>query len=180
MIIGLVGYARAGKNTAADGLKSYHQVSFAKALKEEVAEIMNEKGGFGLRIDFKKDEEAKIKYRPLLVAWGEARRQAYENYWIDRLFKQIGHDLYHCNYVVTDCRYRNEVQAIKAVGGKIIYIERPGYEAANDVEAQSIKEILDCDIIDHIMINDGTVEELKEKMNMFNQFYNNKWYNGER
>ena len=166
MIIGLVGYARVGKNTAADCLKSYHQASFAKALKEEVAEIMNNRGGFGLRIDFKKDEEAKIKYRPLLVAWGEARRQAYENYWIDMLFKHIGQDLYHVNYVVTDCRYENEVQAIKNVGGKILYIKRPDYGPANDVEAKSIQEILDSGLIDYTIVNDGTVEDLKEKMSL--------------
>lgn len=176
MIYGLCGYARSGKDTIADiltlrkGVTHYKgqefrepnekvfRRSFADALKRELKMFLEKASE--KKVDFS-DEETKIKFRPLLVAWGEARRALSEDCWIDEMFDtmNIRHD-----YVVTDVRYLNEAQVIKKTGGKIIYVRRPNCNAANETEEKSIKEIIDAGLIDSVLDNNGSIEDLEHKV----------------
>jgi hypothetical protein len=75
-----------------------------------------------------------------------------------------------CNYkgvVISDCRFRNELLAIKKEEGKTIRVVRPGAglegEAAAHRSEAEMREIPD-EMFDHVIINDGTLDELREKV----------------
>ena len=91
MIVGLIGYARVGKETVYQqvfkGLK-YKRLVFADVLKQEVATA------FGVTV--KEIETHKKQWRELLVAWGEQRRQQYPTYWIDKVAAQLEPDTNYC------------------------------------------------------------------------------------
>lgn len=67
--------------------------------------------------------------------------------------------------VITDCRFRNEAQVIKSNGGIILLITRPGVGPVNQhVSDAGIGEIQAAGLVDGVVVNDGTVEELGEKV----------------
>lgn len=66
------------------------------------------------------------------------------------------------NWIISDVRFPNEAKAIKDKGGILIRVTRPGFEDTG----QHLSEIaLDSyDNFDHIIINDGTIEDLFTKI----------------
>lgn len=65
------------------------------------------------------------------------------------------------NWIITDTRFTNEAEAIKQKGGIIIRVNRPGVEAVN---AHPSETGLDNWKFDHVIENDGTLEQLAEKV----------------
>ena len=61
--------------------------------------------------------------------------------------------------MVTDVRFRNEADAIRARGGVVVRINRPGIEAPNDHISE---HDLDGYAFDYFVDNDGTIEDLAE------------------
>lgn len=111
----------------------------------------------------------------------EAGRDIFhKNFWVDRLEKYLAPGE-HC--VITDCRFYNEIQFIHDRGGVLIEIERGvqphWYTIASRANHGSIKEInfmhnesgvhpsewswIGGDI-DHVVVNNGTVEDLKQNL----------------
>ena len=161
MLIGLCGYARSGKDTVADCLKGFKKLAFASALKREVQrmiDVSSEKGGSVV------DDKDKVKYRPLLVAWGSIKRALKPDYWIRKLatsYNKVCAD----DIVITDVRYKNEIDWIHEMNGIVIMLARPGYGPANDEEKKSFGEILAAKKtgIDFTIVNDGSLADLKLK-----------------
>lgn len=65
--------------------------------------------------------------------------------------------------VFSDCRFRNELEAIRAAGGLLVRVKRPGKDGAVGVaghaserEQQGIPD----DFFDHVIENDGTIADL--------------------
>lgn len=81
-----------------------------------------------------------------------------ENIWVDSALKDVHPDK---DYIVTDCRFVNEANAIRNRGGKVIRIERPGIGPAN---GHSSEVSLDSWNFDHVIANDGTIDDLREKL----------------
>jgi hypothetical protein len=79
-------------------------------------------------------------------------------------FNFFGYNYKH--FIINDIRYSNELNAIKAEGGKIIKIIRPGAELpkeyATHSSATEMNSFNEKDI-DFTIINDGTLEELRQK-----------------
>ena len=67
------------------------------------------------------------------------------------------------NWIVTDMRFPNELAAIKAKGGITIRIERPGMESHCGGQHPS-ETALDSAEFDIVINNDGTLEDLIEKV----------------
>lgn len=151
MLIGLTGYAGAGKDTAADYLVKNHgfeRVAFADKLKALVYEQNPDVAGQPLRVavDSEGWDAAKRSYpavRELLQRTGQAHREVFgEDFWIDQVlpktkprfpavvFGELGGR--PGGTVVTDVRYANEAARIRALGGIVVRIERPGVGPAND------------------------------------------------
>lgn len=140
MLIGIVGFISSGKNTIGEILQNQHgfkRESFAKPVKDAVAFIFN----WDREMLEGNTDESRV--------W----RESIDEYWSEKLNRQIsprialqlmgtesgrlvfGENLWttsclsrcedkNANYVITDTRFVNEIQAIKKEGGYIIRIRR--------------------------------------------------------
>lgn len=99
--------------------------------------------------------------RDLLQKIGtEAMRNGlHENVWVNALFADYLEDK---QWVITDVRFVNEYEAIKAKGGIVIRVNRPGYgtsmtSLANDHPSE---KALDGFEFDYVIENDGSLQQL--------------------
>ena len=141
MIIGICGWAGAGKDTAANYLVGWHgfrRDSFAGALKDAVAHVFGwdrelleglttEARAWREQVDPWWAERLGMPHltpRWVLQYWGtEVCRQGFhDDIWIaaleNRLRQRTGHT------VISDVRFPNEVAAIRNAGGRIVWIKR--------------------------------------------------------
>jgi hypothetical protein len=126
MIFGISGYATAGKDSFADAMYSIlskrkikcYRESFAKQLKLQMHGFLET----SLKINsFTIDENEKNIIRPLLVAYGEAKRKINPNYWVETLDFYL---LKNGVSIISDVRYENEADWILSKGGKILHLNR--------------------------------------------------------
>lgn len=168
LVIGLAGYARAGKDTVAQMITDYgfEQRSFAKPLKDCLAALNPMcDPGTTLRIkdllEFSDWEGAKTapEVRQLLQRLGtEAGRNVLgQNIWVDALFNAPSDG----RIVVSDVRFPNEAAAIKARGGLVWRVERPGYGPVNNHPSETAIDDFDYD--GHI-VNDGDLAQLEVRV----------------
>jgi len=134
-LIGLVGFARAGKNSFADFLinnrQGYKDISFAYALRKELDSFLLNRLNISA---FTEDPEEKEIIRPLLVCWGTQvmRQKIDRDYWVKSVEKtvEINRKNNICS-IITDVRFENEIKWISNNGGICIWIEREGVKAKN-------------------------------------------------
>ena len=205
MILGVTGFIGSGKDTVADFLCTFHgfkRLSFAASLKDAVSAI------FGWDRDLlegttkssrqwreTRDEwwserlGKEITPRWILQYWGTevCRNGFHSDIWV----ASVEHKLLHTkdNIVITDCRFANEVNAIKKAGGTTIRIKRGpnpewydyavalnkgpshiGWALAREslnkfkVHASEYSSVgLDYD---HYVDNDGTIDDLHKKIEL--------------
>ena len=142
MIIGLVGLIGSGKGTAGDILVKdfgFKADSFAKGVKDACAAVFGWDRALleGDTDDSRAFREAIDPYwshalgRPdftpraaLQLMGTEAGRNVFgADLWVHALFNRLDKNT---NYVITDARFPNELNAIKKHGGKNIWIQRGG------------------------------------------------------
>lgn len=167
-IIGMSGYARSGKDTFAAALieLGWKRYALADSLKRAALAldpiVITEQGPTRLSflVDNRGWEQAKenADVRQLLQRLGTEVGRTYfgENAWIDVLDRQIA-DEDPERVVVTDVRFPNEVEWLRANGGVLIRIERPGVGPAN---GHASEQSLDEYEVDYIIDNSGTIEDL--------------------
>jgi hypothetical protein len=196
ILVGIVGFIGSGKGTAGDVLvsKGFKADSFAKPLKDSVAIIFGWDRNLleGDTKESRKWREVPDEYwskvygysftpRLALQLFGtEACRSGlHQDIWIHSLMTRIkGHQ----RVVVTDVRFKNEVEAIQKVNGTIVRIKRGPepiwYDGLKNVYHDQHKENfmniygihrsewdwVGCDF-DVVIENDGTLEDLQEKIN---------------
>lgn len=140
MIIGICGFIGCGKDTAADYLVNFHQFkrdSFAAPLKDAVSAVFGWDRDLleGRTKESREWREQKDEWwskrlarivtpRNVLQQWGtEVCRRAYhDDIWIASLENKLRTT--KDNIVISDCRFYNEINAIRKQGGKIIWIQR--------------------------------------------------------
>jgi ribosomal silencing factor RsfS len=168
MIIGISGYARTGKDTFGISLqrilKTYkincELIAFANVLKEDLDGFLLEK--FNISAFTKKDEE-KFLIRPILVAYGESKRNQSPNYWIDQIKEKVKNKL----IIITDVRYENEARWVIDSGGFLIHLNRQRddgsyIEAPNPQEAKNnpkVENLASLKIVWQTVESDGLVDE---------------------
>lgn len=180
-IIGLCGFAGAGKDTAADLLAThagFRKLAFADALKAELTTAFCVEPIVFIRPEFKTRPmqelaltrctdrgyiDAALRHgvenwsgagafvtadeltrprtpRETMQLWGTQYRRAHNpNHWTDIVHRRIQYctrELHERRFVVTDCRYGNEVDALRAMGGQLWQIKRPGLDAGTTSEGQ--------------------------------------------
>jgi hypothetical protein len=206
MIVGITGLIGSGKNTVANYLASQHnfkQVSFASTLKDIVSVIFDwdrqllegtteESRKFRETVDeFWAKKLNTPNFTPRLalqyIGTDVFRNHFHQDIWVisleNKLKKASG------NIVVTDCRFANEVKAIKNMNGITMRVERgpqpEWYQEAAAVQrndthmgwALSKYKLTQLNIheseyssvglnYDFVIENNGTVEELYNKIDM--------------
>jgi hypothetical protein len=141
MIIGVCGLIGSGKDTIADYLQNIHEFrreSFASTLKDAVAAVF----GWDRELLEGRTKESRV-WREQVDAWWSARldmpdltprwvlqhwgtevvrRSFHDDTWIASLenkLRKTGDDV-----VISDCRFPNEIAAIKRAGGTVIRVVR--------------------------------------------------------
>jgi len=139
-VLGLCGVARCGKDSFADSAqflleeKGFKVKKFAFA--DELKRMMNPflEKEFGISAFTQDDEEKKI-IRPLLVGLGQSMRIKDPLYWVKEVEFKVLSSLkkdYFC--IVTDVRYKNEIDWVHSLCGESLYIAREGTSPANEEE----------------------------------------------
>jgi len=167
VIIGLTGYARAGKDTVAQVLiESYgfERVAFADPIRELLLE-MNPilEDGFRLNEVIKEFgwevAKGKSEVRRLLQSLGLGARNVIDpDIWIIKALRTMSGE---GNYVITDVRFQNEAETLTSPFRKgkaqIWRIERPNVTAVNGHISESD---LDGYPVDATIYNNSNIEDL--------------------
>jgi len=163
MIVGLSGFARSGKDTAAEVLISsygFKRMAFADALKADLKGMIGtalETIGKDVSLYNEMLTTSKETVRPIMVEYGRIMRDLYAPYWIDRLFSDmLGTE--GNRFVITDCRYENEAKEIRKFGGIVVGITRPDVIPANAEEEMSFSKFTP----DYTINNDAGIVRLHE------------------
>lgn len=140
VLVGLVGYAQAGKDTFA-GYLGFKRLAFADVLKavaygsNPIVALNTDHSFLYLRdvVDAVGWERAKSEYpevRLYLQHLGTegGRDNLGANVWVDAAFKDYDPNV---PTVFTDVRFPNEIQAIRDRGGIIVRIDRGGHAPVN-------------------------------------------------
>ena len=141
MIIGICGLIGSGKDTIADYLQNIHQFrreSFAATLKDAVGSVFGWErdmleGRTRQSREWREQVDAwwadrldmpNLTPRWVLQHWGTevARRSFHDDIWIASLENKLRKTT--DDVVISDCRFPNEIQAIKRVGGTVIRVVR--------------------------------------------------------
>lgn len=167
-VIGLSGYARSGKDTIGAVLteRGYIRASFADYIREALLALNPTIGGEGNLTDLIENhgwESGKVKFpevRSLQQRMGTevGRNMLGENIWVDLTFKNLADG---AKVIVTDCRFPNEADTVKRLGGEVWRVSRPGFSAVN---AHPSEVSLDDWKFDRYFENSGSVEELHAKV----------------
>lgn len=171
-IVGLTGYAGSGKDTAALVLiaNGCLRMAFAdgvRALAMEVDAVMHLNNGAHTLLsatvvrngwDRAKGHE---DVRRHLQRLGKGVRDIIgPDAWVDALGRRWG-ALGFPDVVVTDVRYPNEAAWVRARGGMVIRVDRPGVGPLNGHESETLVGSIEAD---EVVVNDGTPEQLKQEV----------------
>ena len=141
LIIGIVGNIGSGKDTISHYLSQFHdfkQLSFASSLKDAVASVFGwdrellegrtkESREWRETVDpfwSKRLSMPTLTPRWVLQQWGTdlVRKHFHDDMWIASLENKINQS--NTNIVISDCRFPNEIQTIRDLGGCIIRVQR--------------------------------------------------------
>jgi hypothetical protein len=195
MIIGICGFIGSGKDTVADFLVNFHEFrreSFASTLKDSVAAVF----GWDRTLLEGRTAEARewreqvdpwwaerldmptLTPRWVLQYWGTevCRRSFHDDIWIASLENKLRNS--KDNIVISDCRFPNEIEAIKKANGVIVWVQRGALpEWYNDavsanqgnnigINAMKLRKIHASEWawlgneFDHVIDNNGTIDDL--------------------
>jgi hypothetical protein len=165
MLLGLAAVARSGKDEAAKALiaDGWQRRAFADRLRQMLY-ALNPLMPSGYRLQHLVNaygwEYAKVEpeVRALLQRLGtDAGRQVLgEDVWVDAALRDLPDDQH---VVFTDCRFRNEADAIRERGGLVVQIVRPGVDAVNGHISE--RALVESGFrFDAVLVNDGSIEQL--------------------
>ena len=140
MIIGICGFIGSGKDTVADFLvnfQGFRRESFANTLKDAVSSVF----GWDRELLEGRTKESRewreqrdewwsrrlgmdITPRYVLQQWGTevCRRSFHDDIWIASLENKLRRS--SDSVVISDCRFPNEIKAIKNAGGRVVWVQR--------------------------------------------------------
>lgn len=128
-------------------------------------------------IEWLSDDEHTITLRWLLetlgTEWG--RNQILDDLWLRLADKFIRES--PTGVIIKDIRFPNEQSWLDRIGGKLVYIMRPTYTNGDATKGHASNIPLEIRQQDIVLMNDGSLEQLNEKVTtmcmMNNWEYNN-------
>lgn len=175
-LVGLVGKARAGKDTVAAGLGEvgWQRLAFADQVRA-VLELMDPMVGHGLDCEplsaalawwggwegIKGAPGVGVEIRGLLQRLGDGNRRIDPDVWWRPVLadaarlRSTGVDV-----VISDVRYRNEAEAIRAAGGTLVRVLRPG-AVYDDLHVSEVE--LDNFPCDHVIFNESDLAHMRSE-----------------
>jgi hypothetical protein len=198
MIVGLLGFIGSGKGTAGDILKDmgFTPVSFAKGVKDVAAEMFGWprhllEGDTQASRDWREQPDAfwskefgkdfTPRYALQLMGTEVGRDVFHKDFWVIRLKKFIQENP-NQDYVITDCRFQNEIEFVHSLNGVLIEVRRglkPHWYSiaaqANRGDKKAVKFMEETGVhasewnwiggnIDYTIDNDGSLEDLKNNL----------------
>jgi hypothetical protein len=184
MLLGLTGLKGSGKDVVGAYLVKEHgfeRRSFADKLKESAAALFDVEAW---EFDEWKNDPAMVvgigqpsseydnsidtlpptlSVRNFLQRYGtEAHRDIFgRDFWVDNVLP-VGGFYAGRAIVVTDVRFRNEMERIQLVGGHVIYVDRPALDQ-KDPHSSEQEVGYGADVGYHLM-NDSTIDELYDNI----------------
>jgi dephospho-CoA kinase len=166
MIIGLSGYASAGKDTVSQILVDkfgYKRMAFADSIRD-ILYTLNPLAQKGIYIKQLVDEygwdiaKQDPEVRRLLQVLGtEVGREFFgDDIWVDTLIAKIEPE---DKVVITDVRFPNEAREINYLAGQIWRVNRNGIEAVNEHVSETQMDNYDFDFV---INNNGSLEDLEQ------------------
>lgn len=171
VIVGITGYARSGKDTAARaliGALGYKKVAFADALKRDLIVLDPYIDNAGTRLSFALNywemslEDVKENFpewRRLMQIYGtEVWRTVDPHIWVKRTTDAINADWIENatpGYVIPDLRFENERDLVNF--DLVVRVERPGVGPLNDHASERYIGDMEVDLV---LVNDHTEEHL--------------------
>lgn len=172
MIVGLTGKKRAGKDTVANVLVEefgFERVAFADVMKDAALALdpLIPDGLFLSRLstivredgwERAKDRHKEVR-RTLQRLGTELGRNLFgEDFWVERALAPL--EPGYRDYVITDCRFPNEADAVRALsGGKIFRVLRP---AIVSTDSHASEVAMDGYEVDAEILNETTIEALQQ------------------
>ena len=149
---------------AALGLPGFQILAFADPLKGACVDL------FGLTDKEMQDPELKEvplerwpfqSPRTIMQKVGtDAMRANWPTIWVEALRRKLL-DSPHTNSVITDCRFLNEAEMIRELGGYLIRIVRPGLP---QTDLHPSETEMDSMVVDDTIINGGDAYDLHRKI----------------
>ena len=181
MLIGLVGLIGSGKDTVAECLVNnhgYQRDSFAKSLKDAVSVIFGwdrallegatqESRMWRERIDpyWSNNLNKAITPRYILQYWGTEvmRGNFHDSIWIDSFIARYNGG----KIVLSDTRFVNEIETIRALKGKVVLIRRGPIPSKEEMKKKTVHQS-EWDWIgqtfDYEIDNSGSLADLKTQV----------------
>lgn len=169
MLIAICGHKFSGKSTVARLLHNatgWEVVSFADKLKDITCILSGCTREDLEDYDFKElvyvpsylrpycGSVEKPTFRAFLQHFGsEVMRGVNDNIWIDCTLSNCGKDC-----IVSDCRFPNEANAVKARGGIVIKVVRPDVKAEDSHQSETMIDEIGAD---YLIWNATTLENLE-------------------
>lgn len=151
-LIGLYGEANCGKSEVAKiiqhELPSFKIIAFGDIIKQ-ISNIL-----YHTTNKQWEDRQFKTKYRYLLDDLGKALRSGLHGKVIIEAL-MVGLD---GNNIISDVRRQEEIDAIGINGGKLIYVNSDNSERDGTIENVTYSQF------DHVICNNGTLEDLDKKV----------------
>lgn len=200
MIIGVIGYIGSGKNASADILVNqfgFKKESFAKSLKDAAAIIFGWDRQMleGDTPESRLWREQEDKYWSKQLGWTVTPRAVLQKLGTEAGREVFGYSLWTAStmrrmeqdpgdYVITDVRFPNEAEALKAAGGLLVRVTRDTPQWADHLK--NVMQTMYIDVpewmehfypdvhasewnialLDHDVevFNDGSLQDLEEKI----------------
>jgi hypothetical protein len=155
-IIGFAGKAGAGKTTAAKTFAwghGYTVGSFAYRMKLAISDMFDvpfEILTADASVKAQTDERYGMSYRRIMQKFGDCTRDRFGwDIWIKVFWEANKHNL---PLVIDDVRFDGEAESIRARGGVVIELVRPGLDATDKHHSEDgLRE----EFIDFVLINEG-------------------------
>ncbi|WP_180931884.1 hypothetical protein [Streptomyces sp. AJS327] len=181
--VALMGKSRSGKDTVAQILvrhAAYTRLAFADRLKEAalrtnpILETLDSAflapgashtirlADYVEEVGWERAKDTCPEVRRFLQEYGQTVREMDPKFWVRPVTTAVMNGtVWNTPCVVTDVRYRNEVDALRELGAVIVRVERPGAGLTGEAARHSSETELDDVEPDARVLNTSTLEHLE-------------------